>query len=325
MPGPAEFDSVLFVPGAVQEDCATAEPAFFRDLNLDMLVVQMCAGHSLQRLEPFFWSGLQSVETVRYRPEVLREIERHEVDTVVRRFVDGFGLVRQQQSLRSQVRYPWQPERCLLDAAAAYCSAVHHLHGEVVRLMLRSTALQGLQDYLRRYVESPDFVELSADVELTRRSLDSVTYLLHVRGNRIQIRRPRDEPGRDVAELFERFRDHGHADDPVSYRASAGFSHIDAAILHEVAETFPDEFAQLTVFAERHERFVNTTIARLAHEVEFILACLEFKGRMERLGLPMSYPTITEKPGLLAEGCYDAALAASGTLSARVLARRGRT
>lgn len=79
-----------------------------------------------------------------------------------------------------------------------------------------------------------------------------------------------------------------------------------------MAETFPDEFAQLTVFAERHERFVNTTIARLPHEVEFILACLEFKGRMERLGLPMSYPTITEKPGLLAEGCYDAALAASG-------------
>ncbi len=45
MPEQAEFDSVLFVPGAVQEDCATAEPAFFRDLNLDMLVVQMCAGH----------------------------------------------------------------------------------------------------------------------------------------------------------------------------------------------------------------------------------------------------------------------------------------
>ncbi|MGI8524542.1 MAG: hypothetical protein ACR2K3_14745 [Nocardioides sp.] len=181
----AEFSSVLFLPGAVQEDFASAEPAFFRDLNLDALVVQMCAGRSLQRLQPFFWSGLQSVETVRYRQEVMREIERPEVGDAVRRFVDGFSLVRQQQSLRSQVRYPWQPERCLLDAAAAYCSAVLHLHCELEQLTRHSTALLDLHDFLGRYVESPDFIELSADVELTRRSLDSVTYLLHVRGNRI--------------------------------------------------------------------------------------------------------------------------------------------
>ena len=306
------FTSILFPPGSPEEDLQTDEPSYFRDLNLDQLVVKMCAGRPHNRLAPYFWTRVSNAVAIRYRQDVMREIEGNDVAPVIGRFVDAFRLVRQQQSLMSQVRYAWRAERCLLDAAAAYCSAVRQLARDLEGLPLASSGLQCLRTYIETYERSSIFDTLCRDVERTQREVGSITYLLHVHGNRVHISKPDDEAdlGQEVSKLFERFRDHGEAGDPVVFRGAGGFSHIDAAILKHVAGVFPVEFNTLAEFARDHGRFINTTVSRLASEVEFVLACLDFKHRMESWGLPMCYPTLSASTTFAAEGCYDAALAA---------------
>lgn len=306
------FTSILFPPGLPEEDLQTDEPPYFRDLNLDQLVVKMCAGRPHDRLAPLFWTRVNNVDTIRYRQDVMREIEGSDVAPVIGSFVDAFGQVRQQQNLMGQVRYALQVQRCLLDAAAAYCSAVRQLARDLERLPLTSTGLQGLRTYIDTYAGSSLFATLCRDVERTQREIESVVYLLHVRGNRVNIDKPDDEAdlGQEVSKLFERFRDHGEAGDPVAFRGASGFSHIDAEILKHVAEVYSIEFNTLAEFSHDHNRFINTTVSRLASEVEFVLACLHFKHRMEKSGLPMCYPTLTASTTFTAKGCYDAALAA---------------
>jgi hypothetical protein len=313
MPGVSLFASILFPPENAALPLSETEPDYFADLNLDQLVVQLCRGHSLERLQPLFWTRLPSVAAVHYRQAAIAEIEGPSVADLVAGFVNGFARVLGQLSLRRQVRYAWQQRRCLLDAADEYCRAIAQLSRDLADVQPRSTALRGLSDFVAAHADSADFGRLQADVAETHRQLESVTYLLHIRGNRAHVLIPHDEPdlGAQVADLFLRFHDMDVDTEPVVYRRPGGFSHIDAAILDEVADLFPDQFATLSRFDTEHKDFLNPTVARLARELEFVLACLDFKKRMDAAGLPMCYPDVTAEATSRAQGCYDAAFASS--------------
>ena len=313
------FASILFPAADADLPLADAEPAYFSDLNLDQLVLQMCREHSVEQLRALFWTPLRSVEAVRYRQAAIAEMEEPPLAASVARFVQGFGQVTQQLSLREQVRYAWQQRRCLLDAADHYCRAVGRLRADLDEVPPRCPALQGLHAFLVEYTGSAAFDGLQRDVAETRRQLDSVRYLLHIRGNRAHVLVPHDEPdlGAQVADLFLRFQDMGADPAPVAYRRPGGFSHIDAAILDEVVDLFPEQFATLSRFDEGHRDFRHPIVARLGRELEFVLACLGFKARMTSSGLPMCYPGVTAEPDSSAEGCYDAALASSPVVEAK--------
>jgi hypothetical protein len=319
MPGTSTFASILFPPEDADLPLAQEEPDYFSDLNLDQLVVQLCRGRSLERLQPLFWTRLPTVEAVRYRQAAIAEVEQPRVAAAVARFVAGFDRVAQQLSLRKQVRYTWQQRRCLLDAAGQYCDAVIRLRGDLEEIRPSCTALQGVGGFLAEHADSAGFGQLRRDVAETRRQLDSVTYLLHIRGNRAHVLVPHDEAdlGAEVADLFLRFHDMDVDTDPVVYRRPGGFSHIDAAILDEVVDLFPDQFAALSRFDTDHGDFLHPVVARLGRELEFVLACLDFKARMDAAGLPMCYPGVTTEPDSSAEGCYDAALASSPAVEAK--------
>lgn len=314
MGGTGSFQSVLFWHDTpLQRINDATEPDCFHDLNLDQVVREFCTGHAMARLEPFFWTTLPDTESVRYRQQAMQEIGRPDVIAAMRRFADGIALMRQHQALQQQVGFVLQRQRCLLDAAATYCAATQRLMHDLAEVELRSPALSGMTEYLCAYVASAEFTCLESDVTRTLAALDSITYLLHIRANRITVRKYNGQPdlGHAVALLFARFRDSGSPDDPVLYRDSHGFSRIDAAVLAKVADLFPREFGLLTTFAEGHSAYVNTVVARLGRELEFVLACLEFKDRILAQGLPMCYPDLVDDHSVLAENCYDLALAAT--------------
>lgn len=73
MPAAPGFASILFPSEYADLTLAEAEPDYFPDLNLDQLVVQLCRGRSLERLQPLFWTRLSTVETVHYRQSAIAE------------------------------------------------------------------------------------------------------------------------------------------------------------------------------------------------------------------------------------------------------------
>ena len=68
------FDSILFDRSGMSVD-DREEPEIFGDLNLDQIVDSITAGRDEYNLKPFFYAPLSDVETVRYRYEILRDLE----------------------------------------------------------------------------------------------------------------------------------------------------------------------------------------------------------------------------------------------------------
>ncbi len=74
------FQSILFEgPQGGADVDGLEEPDVFADLNLDQVLESMTAGREQYELRPFFYAPLHEVAAVRYRHEVLRDLEKPDV------------------------------------------------------------------------------------------------------------------------------------------------------------------------------------------------------------------------------------------------------
>ncbi|HZR92915.1 MAG TPA: hypothetical protein VFA44_10990, partial [Gaiellaceae bacterium] len=92
----AGFQSILFER---QEDGRDVdrrpEPPFVADLNLDQVLESMTAGREGYDLRPFFYAPLHDVATVRYRHEILRDLEKPAVREAVTSFAKEMVRMRE--------------------------------------------------------------------------------------------------------------------------------------------------------------------------------------------------------------------------------------
>ena len=97
-----------------------------RDLNLDQIVAAV-AGDREERdlITTVLYGRLHDAAAVRYRQEVFRDLEDLALLDAVRRFCDQMAEVRAHLRQLGEMRYRYQREGWLLDAAAIYCEAVH--------------------------------------------------------------------------------------------------------------------------------------------------------------------------------------------------------
>jgi hypothetical protein len=89
------FHSVLFprVSGDIRTGAAEA-PDFFTDLNLDQVIAAIAAGREEYDLRPLFHTTLSDPDAVRYRQEVMRDVERPSVSEPIRSFSKKMQAVR---------------------------------------------------------------------------------------------------------------------------------------------------------------------------------------------------------------------------------------
>jgi len=122
------FRSILFER---PEDAARTdhidEPSFFADLNLDQLVAAVTVGREEYQLRPFFYVPLHDGEAVRYRHDILRDLEKEPVLAAVQAFAGQMRQMREQLVQAGKLHYRYQQERWFLDAVASYCAAVSTL------------------------------------------------------------------------------------------------------------------------------------------------------------------------------------------------------
>ena len=81
------------------------EPEFFTDLNLDQIVASITAGRDEYNLKPFFYTALGHVETIHYRHDVFRDLERQTLLDSIRSF---------SQKMRAMRAHLAQADNCLL-------------------------------------------------------------------------------------------------------------------------------------------------------------------------------------------------------------------
>ena len=310
---PASFRSILFgdaQPGA--EADRTEAPEYFRDLNLDQIVDAITAGREEYDLKPFFYAPLRDAAEIRYRQEVLRDLEERAVLEPIRWFGEEMRRMRALLTQAEKLYYERQKQSYFLDAADIYCVAAIRLASGLAAAVLRSRGLRGFHEYLQHYTTSAPFRELADETAKLRAGLAGVTYSLEIEGKRIKVGRYGDEPdyGAEVLQTFEKFRQGAPKDYRFEIRAPADMNHVEAAILDRVALLFPGVFAELEAFRDRHRGYLDATIAEFDREAQFYLACHEHVQRFARTGLRFCYPAVTaDSKEAYGRDVFDLALA----------------
>ncbi|MGP7995987.1 MAG: MutS-related protein [Streptosporangiaceae bacterium] len=314
MPDPdRRFHSILFEGAG---DAARAEhskqPSCFPDLNLDQAVAAMTGGRAEYRLTPFFYTPLTDQRTVEYRHDILRDLEHEATRQTVQAFGAGMRRMRERLAQASKLHYRYQQERWFAGAVDTYCQAVRSLTGELGRLDLGSRGFQGLTEYLTAYTASDAFTSLAARTQQLYRDLGTVSYSIHIKGNRVRVSKYDGEPdySAQVEQTFAKFQPGAVQDYRVSFRDGPDMSHVEARILDLVARLYPDVFAELDEYTTRNQGYLDAVIGAFDREVQFYLAYLEFTAPLRRAGLPFCYPQVgTEARELSAAGSFDLALA----------------
>ena len=291
--GKARFLSVLSEQPATGAGVdGLQEPDFFADLNLDQVLKLMTAGRKQYDLEPFFYAPLHDVAAVRYRHEVLRDLEQPGVLESVRRFAETMRRMREHLAQAEKLHYALQKQAWFLDAVEIYCQAVRSLAEELGGLDVTSGGLQGLRDYLAWYAASEGFTSLAAQTRALKEALARVRYTVRTNGARVTVSNYEGEPDYSVQveETFAKFKQGAVTSYLVRLPDSADMNHVEAQILDRVAWLNPDVFGTLAAYCGRRRDYLDATVGRFDREVQFYLAYLELIGPLKAAALPVLLP-----------------------------------
>jgi DNA mismatch repair protein MutS len=297
----------------VSDEGGGEEPAFLGDLRLDQVISSLTAGRERYRLTPYLHRPSRSVETVRYRHQVLRDLEREPVGDAVDAFTRGMARMRTHLHLADTLHDRRQQQRCFVSAAAVYCSVVSGFSQALATAEVRAPGLQALCDDLSAYTSSDAFTSLSADTRNREAELSALTYSVHLHGNRVTVSAYEGEPdvGEEVTSAFAKFQQGAVRDHRVRFREFTDMNNVESQILDLVARLFPEAFARLAEYRGRHDGFVDPTVARCEREVQFYLAYLEYIAPLKAAGLSFSYPSVSARSKeIAATATFDLALAA---------------
>jgi DNA mismatch repair ATPase MutS len=307
------FESILFdKPGASAEAMRLGEPDFFGDLNLDQVLESMMAGRSEYDLGPFFYAPLHEVESVTYRHEVLRDLEKSDVRESIQAFARRMRQMREHLAQVERLRYALQKQAWFLDAVTIYCEAVRLLSEELVRLDVVSRGLNEFRDYLTNYTASDGFGSLAVETEASRELLASVQYTMRIRADRVTVSRYEGEAdySAELEETFAKFEQQTPKSYLVNYSEDPEMNHIETRILELVARLYPDVFGPLDEYCTRHRDYLDEAIDRFDREVQFYLAYLELVEKLSESGLPFCYPQVSaHSTRTFADEAFDLALA----------------
>jgi len=116
------FRSVLFsgIGGDTQE-MSSEMPAYFVDLNLDQIVDAITAGRAEYDLKPFFFTPLHDEDAIRYRQEIMRELEKEALMGNIKSFSQEMVIMYRQLALADKLDFKNFREGWFLEAAKAYC------------------------------------------------------------------------------------------------------------------------------------------------------------------------------------------------------------
>jgi len=309
--GRPRFESILFEqPGA--DAGGPGEPDFFADLNLDQVLESMTAGRGRYELKPLFYAPLHDADAVRYRHEVLRDLEKHEVLDPVTRFAESMQRMRQHIEQAQELHYKLQQQAWFLDSAEIYCQGVRALAQELAASDVASRGLRGLCSYLAGYTASEAFTSLAGQAQALKDELARIRYVLRIHGPRVTVTRYDGEPdyGAEVAEAFAKFRQGAVKSHLASLPDYAEMDHVEAQIAGLVARLYPDVFQALDAYCTRYRDYLDPVIGRFDREAQFCLAYLELISRCKAAGLPFCYPRVSAgSKEIAAEDTFDLALA----------------
>ena len=293
-------------------------PESFRDLNLDRIIRRALQDRQ-EELEEFYYTPLRDPAVIRYRHEVMKDLQdaptRSAIENLVgqisflRAFMDG---LRQKLMTDDKVTGKYLDMGRMLQSVSIFTGAISGLAAGVSHMDFRSEGLRNFVAYLKDYCASEKFRNLQDWANRLRASFDKLRYCLHIKDNLVRVM-PYDgqEDYSDrIGELFARFRQGDVLDYRRKMKEDPVSEIVENKILEMLAHFYPQEFKDLTAFCREFLHFDDDVLMRFVAEAQFYFAWLDFLEPLQQAGLPFCYPVIHEKlDDVKALDCFDLALA----------------
>lgn len=307
---PMPFRSLMFP--AADASLATM-PDYARDLNLDQIVSAITSGYDGLELSPLFYTRLRDPDEIAYRHEVMRDLEKPEINARLRRFVSAIRAVDEGLAIAAKLYHPRQKDRVFIDAILRYVAEIDALAAELPLLPLGSRGLRGFAGHLAALAASPALRALNDDGERVKADLRAIRYSVAVHGDTVMVREYDDEVdySAEVAATFARFRQDAVKEYKVTYPDERTMNSVEERILDCLARLLPEPFAALARYVEKNNGFLDPVVERCFQELHFYLLYHDFIAPLRALGLPFCYPVVSARD----KRCYfrdtfDLALAA---------------
>ncbi len=291
------FKSILFekTEDSIKKETLEA-PLFFVDLNLDQVIDAITAGKEEYNLKPFFYTSLNDIDAIKYRQEIMQDLENEILFENIKSFAQRMRIMRRYLALVEKLYYKYHRDGWFLEAVEIYCEALSCLVFDLAVVDLKSRGFLAFRKYITNYYESDYFTSLLAETKKLKADLSTIKYCLIIKGNCVKVRQYESEIdySSDVEETFEKFKQGAVKDYRAKLPTASGMNHVEAGILDLVAKLYPDIFLNLDNYYAKNGNYLDETIAVFDREIQFYSAYLEHVAIFKRRGLKFCYPQISD-------------------------------
>lgn len=286
-------------------------PDFFADLNIDQIVESVTSKKAEYDLKPFFYTKLVDENAIKYRQEIMKDLENETLFENIRTFEDKMRTMRRYLGQSDELSYKYQKERWFLDGVEIYCDAVITLKNDISIIELGSEGFISFREYLNNYVNSDAFKSLITQTKELEDDLSKIRYTLFVKGNMIKVKKYESEKNysQEIDEIFEKFKQGAVKDYKVEFHEFPDMNHVETKILDFVAELNPETFSNLDGYYNQNSGYANKIITTFDREIQFYFSYLEFISQFKRDGLKFCYPEVSKSKEFYAYQTFDLALA----------------
>ncbi len=201
------FNSILWTKGQTGH-LAEKDPDFFVDLNIDQIIDGITAAYGDYNLRPLFDTIPESIETVRYRQEIFRDLQNGETLAALKEYSMRMKSVNTRLS-GSERLYQYQKQGWHLDAALMYFDAIQDLAKKLSDTQIDSQGLILLRNYVQAYVSSKSFMEAQEEANRVKGDLSAIRYEMSIGSSRVTVRKDRGRQNYNemVRGVFSKFRE----------------------------------------------------------------------------------------------------------------------
>jgi DNA mismatch repair ATPase MutS len=297
------FHSILFErPDDRIGSDALKVPDFFGDLNCNQIVDSITGGKEYEEynLKPFFYAPLRRIDAIKYRHEVMQDLDDPSIFERVNIFAKEMCEMRRHLKLSQKMSYKEHKQSWFLDAVEIYCDAVSSFMEDLFSLNLKSRGFLRFRAYIKDYSNSAHFTSLLSETKKLKADLAAIRYcILLQEGGCFTIRNYESESDYsvEVEKIFAKFKQSPVRD----YKTKTpddngeGMNHIEAKILEFVNKLHPEIFVHLDEYCARNTNFTNETIITFDREVQFYIAYLNYITDLKKAKLQFCYPHVSDK------------------------------
>jgi DNA mismatch repair protein MutS len=292
------FHSILFErPEDSIKDDTVQEPAFFVDVNLDQIIDAIIAGKQEYNLKPFFHTSLKTVDAVKYRHEIIADLQSTILFEHITSFARKMREMREDLTQAGKLYHKYQKAKWFLDAVELYCDTVNSLVNNLSLVDIKSRGLTAFHEYLTHYAGAERFTALLQETKKLKTDLSTVKYCVLIKSYGMKVRKYESENdySADVEETFAKFKQGAVKDYRVKSSNRPDMNHIEEKVLDFVAKLYPEIFANVDNYCANNRTYLDTTIAVFDREIQFYIAYLEHAEMFKRRGLHFCYPKMSDQ------------------------------